>query len=178
MSARQFRRRAGKVRCQTDSVCHPVEQRHLSEDGNSILRPVHSYEVTKAAQPLDRLICQDRILINGESRGRDYESRGIPGMKEVSDQIQAYTYPLFHYDNDGRLALFASCVFLQVDESVYLVSAKHAPKGATSGLLTPGRSNFLEGIVIECHDDRYLFSTRVEHVLTFIRARVRPPVGQ
>lgn len=28
---------------------------------------------------------------------------------------------------------------------------------------------FLEGIVIECHENRYVFSTRIEHVIEFIR---------
>jgi hypothetical protein len=62
----------------------------------------------------------------------------IPGMKEVSDLIQSYTYPLFRYDGNGRPTLFASCIFLEVDE--------------------------------------YVFSTRIEHVIEFIRERVRPPM--
>ena len=35
---------------------------------------------------------------------------------------------------------------------------------------------FLEGIVIECHENRYVFSTRIEHVIEFTRDRVRPPM--
>jgi hypothetical protein len=56
----------------------------------------------------------------------------IPGMKEVSDLIQSYTYPLFRHDENGRPTLFASCVFLYVDESFYLVTARHALKGFTA----------------------------------------------
>jgi hypothetical protein len=36
--------------------------------------------------------------------------------------------------------LFACCVFLQVDESVYLVTARHALKGVATELMTRGRS--------------------------------------
>lgn len=68
----------------------------------------------------------------------------IPGMKEVSDLIQSYTYPLFRYDDFGRPTLFASCVFLQVDKLVYLVTARHALKGASTGLLTRGRSHLFD----------------------------------
>jgi hypothetical protein len=72
------------------------------------------------------------------------ETETIPGMREVSDFIQSYTYPLFRYDNNGRPTLFASCVFLQVDEVVYLVTARHALKGLTTGLLTRGRSHLFD----------------------------------
>ena len=72
------------------------------------------------------------------------ENEKIPGMKEVSDLIQSYTYPLFRYDDNGRPTLFASCVFLQVDESVYLVTARHALKAVTAGLMTRGRSRLFD----------------------------------
>jgi hypothetical protein len=72
------------------------------------------------------------------------EAGAIPGMKEVSDLIQSYTYPLFRYDDNGRPTLFASCIFLQVDESVYLVTARHALKGFTTRLLTRGRNNLFD----------------------------------
>jgi hypothetical protein len=68
----------------------------------------------------------------------------IPGMKEVSDLIQSYTYPLFCYKEHGHPMLFASCVFLQVDEIVYLVTARHALKGFTTGLLTRGRGKLFD----------------------------------
>lgn len=68
----------------------------------------------------------------------------IPGMKEVSDFMQSYTYPLFRYDDNGRPTLFASCVFLQLDESAYLVTARHALKGVTTGLMTRGRSHLFD----------------------------------
>jgi len=50
------------------------------------------------------------------------QSETIPGMKEVSDVIRSYTYPLLQPDGNGRPAVFASCIFLQVDESAYLVT--------------------------------------------------------
>lgn len=68
----------------------------------------------------------------------------IPGMEEVSDLIQSYTYPLFRYDEHGRPTLFASCVFLEVDESFYLVTARHALNGFTAGLLTRGRRTLFD----------------------------------
>jgi hypothetical protein len=68
----------------------------------------------------------------------------IPGMKEVSDLIQSYTYPLFRYDDNGRPTLFATCIFLEVDEAVYLVTARHALSGVTTGLLTRGRRNLFD----------------------------------
>lgn len=52
----------------------------------------------------------------------------ISGMKEVSDLIQLHTYPLFRDDDNRRPTLFASCVFVYVDEFVYLVTARHALK--------------------------------------------------
>lgn len=72
------------------------------------------------------------------------EIETIPGMKALSDLIQSYTYPLFRYDGCGCPTLFASCVFLQVDEFVYLVTARHALKGVTTGLLTRGRSTLFD----------------------------------
>jgi hypothetical protein len=36
---------------------------------------------------------------------------------------------------------------------------------------------FLEGIMIECHENRYVFSTRIEHVIEFIRTRIRAMQG-
>jgi hypothetical protein len=68
----------------------------------------------------------------------------ISGMKEVSDLIQSYTYPLFRYDDNGRPTLFASCVFLQVDEAVYLVTAWHALKDVTTRLMTRGRNHLFD----------------------------------
>lgn len=64
-------------------------------------------------------------------------------MKELSDFIQAHTYPLLRYDDDERPFLFASCV-LQIDDSIYLVTAGHALKGVSTGLMTRGRSHVFD----------------------------------
>lgn len=48
----------------------------------------------------------------------------IQGMKEVSDLIQAHTYPPLRYGDDARPIVFASCVFLQVDDSILHFGAR------------------------------------------------------
>src|ERR1700730_16960430 len=72
-------------------------------------------------------------------------SRGaIPGMGEMSKTIQSYTYPLLRFDHKGRPDLLASCLFLEVDASVYLVTAAHALGGVFAGLMTRGRHHLFD----------------------------------
>jgi hypothetical protein len=66
------------------------------------------------------------------------------GMKAASTLIQLYTYPLLRLDDHRRPTLFASCVFLEVDRFVYLVTARHALEGISTGLLTRGPSHLFE----------------------------------
>jgi hypothetical protein len=68
----------------------------------------------------------------------------IGGMRDVSETIQSFTYPLLHFDQKGRPDLFASCVFLEVDGSVYLVTAAHALDGLSTGLMTRGRTHLFD----------------------------------
>lgn len=65
-------------------------------------------------------------------------------MRDVSETIQSFTYPLLRFDHKGRPDLFASCVFLDVDGSVYLVTAAHALDGLSSGLMTRGRTHLFD----------------------------------
>lgn len=68
----------------------------------------------------------------------------IAGMRDVSATIQSFTYPLLHFDRRGRPELFASCVFLEVDGTPYLVTAAHALDGLSSGLMTRGQTHLFD----------------------------------
>lgn len=74
------------------------------------------------------------------------ENETIAGMAEVSDLIRSYTYPSIRCDANRRPTLFASCVFLQVDELVNLVTAGLALKGSNGGLMTSGRIGLFDVI--------------------------------
>ena len=68
------------------------------------------------------------------------------------------------------------------DDAGRLLTTLPSPRGSSGGgaWLIPDFSKphqvFLEGIMIECHKNRYVFSTRIEHVIEFIRARIRSPI--
>lgn len=65
-------------------------------------------------------------------------------IAKASQTIQRYTYPLLRADAQGLPDVFASGVFLGVDDHVYLVTAAHALRGTTTGLLTRGRSHLFQ----------------------------------
>jgi hypothetical protein len=71
-------------------------------------------------------------------------NEAIVGMKEVSATIQKYTYPLLAFDDRRRPDLFASCVFIEVSGSVFLVTARHAVFGISKGLMTRGRTHLFD----------------------------------
>jgi len=61
-----------------------------------------------------------------------------------------------------------------IDDDGHLLTKLPSPRGLSGGgsWLVPDfkapRSVFLEGVFIECHEARYAFSTRLEHVIGFI----------
>lgn len=65
-------------------------------------------------------------------------------IAKVSQTIQAYTYPLLRVDANMLPELIASCLFLEVGKSIYLVTAAHALKDYGSGLLTRGNGRGLD----------------------------------
>lgn len=65
-------------------------------------------------------------------------------IANVSETIQQYTYPLLKFDAKGFPGSFASCVFMNVDGQVYLVTAAHALRGNNSGLLTRGNGHLVD----------------------------------
>ncbi|MBI3545137.1 MAG: hypothetical protein HY081_00875 [Gammaproteobacteria bacterium] len=79
------------------------------------------------------------------------------GIVEASKIIQTYTYPLLRRDENSLPDIFASCVFLEVNKSIYLVTAAHAIRGNTSGLLTRGNGRLIDvtgRTTASCSDDK------------------------
>ncbi|MEJ1384470.1 MAG: hypothetical protein RPV21_08855 [Candidatus Sedimenticola sp. (ex Thyasira tokunagai)] len=79
------------------------------------------------------------------------------GIAEASKLIQAYTYPLFRVGKNSLPDIFASCVFLEMNKSIYLVSAAHAIRGNTSGLLTRGNGQLMDVVghaTVSCSDGK------------------------
>ena len=62
----------------------------------------------------------------------------------ASRTIQAYTYPLLWVDEQARPYVVASCVFLDVSGMIYLVTAAHAIRGHSRGLLTRGQGHLID----------------------------------
>jgi hypothetical protein len=109
------------------------------------LSPIGAELSATSGQVLCPTANRAKVFANArDRRNESMKTETIPGMKEVSDLIQSYTYPLFRYDDRGCPALFASCVFLQVDNFVYLVTARHALQEITTGLLTRGRNTLFD----------------------------------
>lgn len=65
-------------------------------------------------------------------------------IAEASKKIQAYTYPLLRLNDNSLPDIIASCIFLEVNNSIYLVTAAHAIRGNTSGLLTRGNGRLID----------------------------------
>lgn len=65
-------------------------------------------------------------------------------IAKVSQTIQVYTYPLLRVDANMLPELIASCLFLEVGKSIYLVTAAHALKDYGSGLLTRGNGRLID----------------------------------
>ena len=66
------------------------------------------------------------------------------GVTKASESIQAYTYPLLRVDENVFPDLVASCVFIEISGSVYLITAAHAIRGHKHGLLTRGRGHLID----------------------------------
>lgn len=66
------------------------------------------------------------------------------GITEASKIIQTYTYPLLRVDENSLPDIVASCVFLEVNKSIYLVTAAHVIRGNASGLLTRGNGRLID----------------------------------
>ena len=66
------------------------------------------------------------------------------GIAKASQTIQSYTYPLLRVGDNALPEVFASCVFLEIAGSVYLVTAAHAIRGNPSGLLTRGSGHLID----------------------------------
>lgn len=67
-------------------------------------------------------------------------------INKASKNIEAYTYPLLQLDDHGLPDIIASCLFLDVEGTFYLVTAAHALKGIQAGLFTRG-NGFLIDVV-------------------------------
>jgi hypothetical protein len=100
-------------------------------------------------------------------------------------------YPYFGTaDFDGDYRAFGKSPEIHIglhyqpgtDDGGRLFTTLPSPRGSSGGgaWLIPDFSRpdqvFLEGIMIECHQNRYVFSTRIEHVVEFSRARIRSPM--
>ncbi len=66
------------------------------------------------------------------------------GIKQVSEVIQSYTYPLLRGGRGNHPEIFASCVFLEWNNEFFLATASHALRGNNSGLFTRGESTLIE----------------------------------
>jgi hypothetical protein len=66
------------------------------------------------------------------------------GIAKASSLIQRFTYPLLRFDDRGVPDVFASCVFIDVAGAIYLVTAAHALRGNSVGLLTRGKGRLFQ----------------------------------
>jgi len=66
------------------------------------------------------------------------------GIAAASTLIQKFTYPLLRLDEKKLPVVFASCVFLRVEDKVYLVTAAHALRRNPTGLWTRGKKCLFE----------------------------------
>ena len=58
--------------------------------------------------------------------------------------LQRFTYPLLRLDDRALPEVFASCVFVEVVGAIYLVTAAHALRGNSVGLLTRGNGRLFQ----------------------------------
>lgn len=59
-------------------------------------------------------------------------------IHKASKIIEAHTYPLVVVDKKELPDVIASCTFIEVTGSYYLITAAHAVRGNQAGLLTRG----------------------------------------
>lgn len=67
-----------------------------------------------------------------------------PGIAKASNLIQRFTYPLLRFDDRGVPDVFASCVFIDVAGAIYLVTAAHALRDNSVGLITRGKGRLFQ----------------------------------
>lgn len=65
-------------------------------------------------------------------------------MYKASKRIEAYTYPLIRVDNKALPDVIASCTFIEVSNSYYLITAAHAVRDNVTGLLTRGNGTLVD----------------------------------
>jgi len=59
-------------------------------------------------------------------------------VEKVVMLVRKYTYPILFEGEDGIPDLVASCLFIQIDGQDYLVTAAHAVRNKSRGMLTSG----------------------------------------
>ena len=119
------------------------------------------------------------------------KNKPADSLDRRTKMVTTRCYPYFGpADFDGDYQAFGKSAEIHVglhyepgpDDSGRLLTTLPSPRGSSGGgaWFVPDFSRpdqvFLEGIVIECHENRHVFSTRIEHVLDFIRDRVRAPM--
>ncbi len=87
-----------------------------------------------------RALCAKKQLWTLEKMNNEF----LNGIKEASKKIESYTYPLLRVDGNALPDVIASCLFLKVEGSYYLITAAHALRGNQSGLLTRGNGCLID----------------------------------
>ncbi len=62
---------------------------------------------------------------------QEFENHVAHAIEKTSNTARTLTYPLFAFDQRGQPELYATCIFIELDGSAYLITAAHAYREIT-----------------------------------------------